>query len=141
MTDKLKTAVIGVGKVTGLHAEALSKLKISQFTAVCSSHKEKAELFARKYNIRGYTDVSEMVKTEKIEAAIICTPHPFHRAPAIAAMEAGAHVLVEKPLASSLGDCDAMLTASEKNKKQIGVICQRRWYKPVRNCQHAGMAR
>jgi UDP-N-acetyl-2-amino-2-deoxyglucuronate dehydrogenase len=137
MTDRLKTAVIGVGKVTELHAAALSRLGISQFTAVCSSHKEKADLFARKYNIRGYTDVSEMVKNEKIDAAIICTPHPFHRTPAIAAMEAGAHVLVEKPLASCLEDCDAMLAASERNQKQLGVICQRRWYRPVQRVRAA----
>jgi len=137
MIEKLKTAVIGVGKVTGLHAAALSRLKISHFTSVCSSHIEKAGLFAKKYNVRGYTEVTEMVKNEKIDVAIICTPHPFHRAPAIAAMEAGAHVLIEKPLASCLEDCDAMLAASEKNNKQIGVICQRRWYKPVQRIRDA----
>jgi UDP-N-acetyl-2-amino-2-deoxyglucuronate dehydrogenase len=137
MNDKLKTAVVGIGKVTGLHAAALSKLSESQFTAVCSSNSEKAASFAREYNIRGYTDVSEMVRKEKIDVVIICTPHPFHRAPAIAAMEAGAHVLIEKPFASSLEDCDAMLVTSKKNNKQIGVICQRRWLKPVQRVKAA----
>jgi predicted dehydrogenase len=137
MTDKLRTAVIGVGKVTELHATALSRLGMSKFTAVCSSHKDKAKLFAGKYNIRGYTDVAEMVTREKIDVAIICTPHPFHRAPAVVAMEAGADVLIEKPFASSLGDCDAMIAAAGKYKKQIGVICQRRWYKPVQRVREA----
>jgi UDP-N-acetyl-2-amino-2-deoxyglucuronate dehydrogenase len=137
MTDKIRTAVVGVGKVTDLHARALSGLSISQFTAVCSSSREKADLFARKYNIRGYTDVSEMVKNEKIDAVIICTPHPFHRDPAIAAMDAGAHVLVEKPFASCLEDCDAMLGASVRNKRQTGVIGQRRWYQPVQRIRNA----
>jgi len=59
MNVKLKTAVVGVGKVTGLHAAALSKLRESQFTAVCSSNSEKAASFAREYNIRGYTDVKK----------------------------------------------------------------------------------
>lgn len=137
MNDKLKTAVVGVGKVTGLHAAALSKLRESQFTAVCSSKSEKAASFAREYNIRGYTDVSEMVMKEKIDVVIICTPHPFHRTPAIAAIEAGAHVLIEKPFASSLEDCDAMLATSKKNNKQTGVICQRRWLKPVQRVKAA----
>jgi predicted dehydrogenase len=137
MTDKLKTAVVGVGKVTDLHALALSRLPESQFTAVCSSKREKADNYAGKYNNKGYTDVSEMVLKEKIDAVIICTPHPFHRIPAIDAMEAGAHVLIEKPFASSLEDCDTMLEAGRKYKKQIGVICQRRWYRPVQRVKTA----
>jgi len=137
MQEKLKTAVVGVGKVTDLHASALSKLKESQFAAVCSSKIEKADVFARRYNIRGYTDVSDMVQQENIDVVIICTPHPFHREPAIAAMEAGAHVLIEKPFASSLEDCDDMLAASVKNKREIGIICQRRWYPPVQRVKKA----
>jgi len=137
MNDRLKTAVVGIGKVTDLHTVALSRLKESQFTAVCSSKSEKAAAYARKFNIRGYTDVTEMVTKEKIDVVIICTPHPFHRAPAVEAMEAGAHVLVEKPFASSLEDCDAMLAVSKKNNRQIGVICQRRWLKPVQRIKAA----
>lgn len=137
MADKLKTAVIGIGKVTDLHAKALAKLPQSHFTACCSSKKEKAEAFGQKYGVKGYTVVSEMVSAEKIDVAIICTPHPFHRLPAIEAMEAGAHVLIEKPFASSLEDCDAMLEASKKYGKRIGVICQRRWYRPVQRAREA----
>ena len=137
MKEKLNTAIVGIGKVTDIHATALSRLTGSRFAAVCSSKKEKAEEFAGKYGIRGYTDVAEMVKKEKIDVVIICTPHPAHKAPAVAAMEAGAHVLVEKPFASSLGDCDEMLTAAEKYKRQTGVICQRRWYLPVQRVKEA----
>ena len=137
MPEKLRTAVAGVGKVTDLHAAALSKLRESQFTAVCSSKRDKALNYASKYNIHGYTDVAEMVQKEKIDVVIICTPHPVHRAPAVAAMEAGAHVIVEKPFASSIEDCDAMLSTAKKYNRQIGVICQRRWYRPVRRVKEA----
>ncbi|MGQ9619829.1 MAG: Gfo/Idh/MocA family protein, partial [Bacteroidales bacterium] len=135
--EKLRTAVIGIGKVTTLHADALTGLRESLFTAVCSSKKEKADLFGSKYGVKGYTDVYEMVSREKIDVAVICTPHPNHREPAIGAMEAGAHVLIEKPFASSLEDCDAMLEAARKYNKQIGVISQRRWYKPVQRVKEA----
>jgi len=137
MSERLKTAVAGLGKVTDLHALALSRLPESQFTAACSSKREKADAFASKYKIKGYTDVSEMVSAEKIDVVIVCTPHPFHREPAIAAMEAGAHVLIEKPFASSLDDCDAMLAASMRYNRQIGVICQRRWYPPAMRVKRA----
>jgi UDP-N-acetyl-2-amino-2-deoxyglucuronate dehydrogenase len=137
MTEALKTALVGVGKVTEMHARALVNLKESEFTAVCSRSREKAETFAAKYNIKPYSDVAEMVTKEKIDVVIICTPHPNHRVPAIAALETGAHVLVEKPLASSLEDCDAMLEASNRCGKLIGVVCQRRWYPPAMRVKNA----
>ncbi len=137
MQERLKTAITGLGKVAPLHAEALSKLPQSAFKAVSSSKKKKAEEFARKYGIKGYTDVSEMVSKEKIDVVIICTPHPFHKKPAIDAMEAGAHVLIEKPFASSLADCDEMISIANRCSKQIGVISQRRWYPPVQRMKKA----
>jgi len=131
MSNKLKTALVGLGKVADLHATALKKLKESHFTAVCSSKQEKADTFAAKYKVKAYTDVYDMVVKEKIDVVIICTPHPYHRKPTMEAIEGGSNVLIEKPFASSLDDCDAMLEAAKKNGKQIGVICQRRWYSPV----------
>jgi predicted dehydrogenase len=115
----------------------LNRLKESVFTAVCSRSRQKAEDYAAKYKIKAYTHVAEMVRKEQIDVVIICTPHPNHREPAIAALDAGAHVLVEKPLASSLEDCDAMIEASKRAGKQIGVVCQRRWYLPAMRIREA----
>ena len=137
MAGKLKTAVVGIGKVTDLHSAALVNLKESEFAAVCSRSKDKAEEYAARFGLRGYTDVSEMVLKEKIDAVIICTPHPNHRVPTLAALEAGAHVMIEKPFASSLEDCDAMLEASRKQEKEITVVGQRRWYMPSRRVKDA----
>jgi predicted dehydrogenase len=137
MTQQLRTALVGIGKVTDMHARALDHLKESRFTAVCGRSSDKTGNYAAKYGVKAYTDVAEMVSREKIDAVIICTPHPNHRDPTIAALEAGAHVLVEKPLASSLEDCDAMLEASRRFGKQIGVVCQRRWYLPAMRVKRA----
>jgi len=137
MTQQLKTALVGIGKVTDMHARALVRLKESAFTAVCSRSREKAEDYASRYKVEAYTDVAEMVTGEQIDVVIICTPHPNHRGPALAALEAGAHVLVEKPLASSLEDCDAMIEASKRFGKQLGVVCQRRWYPPALRVREA----
>lgn len=137
MIGKLKTAVVGIGKVTDLHSAALANLKESEFTAVCSRSKEKAGTYSARFGVKAYTDVTEMVTMEKIDVVIICTPHPNHMLPTLAAIEAGAHVLVEKPFASSLEDCDAMLEASRKHGKEIGVVGQRRWYLPSRRIKDA----
>ena len=104
MNQPLRTALVGIGKVTGLHARALENLPESDFTAVCSRSMEKAVDYAECFGVKAYTDVQKMVRDEKIDVVLILTPHPNHREPAIAAMEAGAHVLIEKPLASSLED-------------------------------------
>jgi len=137
MSDQLKCAVVGVGKVTDLHVNALVNLKESHFTAVCGRSRDKTENYAARYGVKAYTNVAEMVSKEKIDVVIICTPHPNHRKPAIAALEAGASVLIEKPLASSLEDCDAMIETSKRCGKQIGVVCQRRWYPPAMRVKEA----
>ena len=137
MIHPLKTALVGVGKVTDMHARALVNLKESHFTAVCGRSREKTGTYAARYGVKAYTDVSEMVSRERIDVVIICTPHPWHREPAIAALEAGANVLIEKPLASSLEDCDAIIETSRRCGKQIGVVCQRRWYPPAMRVREA----
>lgn len=137
MAEQLNTALVGVGKVTDLHAAALVNLPESKFTAVCGRSREKTEKYAGRYGVKAYTDVAEMVSKEKIDVVIICTPHPNHMEPTIAALEAGANVLIEKPMASSLEDCDAMIEASKRCEKQIGLICQRRWYPPAQRVKQA----
>jgi len=137
MSAQLRTAIVGCGKVTDLHASALLRLKESRFTAVCSRSRVKAEHYAAKYGVKAYTDVGEMVQKEKIDVVNICTPHPVHKDPSVAAMKTGAHVLVEKPMASSLEDCDVMLETARIHQKSIGVICQRRWYPPAARVKQA----
>jgi UDP-N-acetyl-2-amino-2-deoxyglucuronate dehydrogenase len=130
MTDKLKTGIIGCGKVAKIHAAALAAIPKSAFMAVCGRNEKKALDFASGYGVRAYTSVSEMVIKEKLDLVIVCTPHPMHKDPTIEALKAGANVLIEKPMASSLEDCDAMLSAARKAGKQLSVISQRRFYAP-----------
>jgi predicted dehydrogenase len=135
--QKLKTALVGCGKVGHLHAAALQSLPESEFVAVCGRTVEKAKTFAEKYHVAAFTDVNEMISKAKVEAVCICTPHPEHAAPTIAAARLGVHVLVEKPLASSLADCDAMLAAAKENKTIISTVYQRRFYPPCQRIRRA----
>lgn len=135
--SKLRTALVGCGKVGHLHAAALKSLPESEFVAVCGRTAEKAKGFAEKYGVNAFTDVREMLAKSKAEAIFVCTPHPEHAAPTIAAAEAGVHALVEKPLASTLEDCDAMLAAAREHKTIIGTVCQRRFYPPCQRIRRA----
>ena len=82
-------------------------------------------------------DVSSMVKENKSDLVIVCTAHPYHKQPAVEAAQSGANILVEKPLASELNDCDEIIQACNENKVKSGVISQRRWYEPVKRVKQA----
>ena len=72
-----------------------------------------------------------------IEVVIICTPHPAHAEVAVRACRAGMHVLVEKPLASSLQDCDAIIAAAKEYGVTLGTVSQRRFYPAVQRIKRA----
>lgn len=134
---RIRTALIGCGKVGRIQAEALRALPDSEFVAVCDSDRGRAEAFAGRYGVRPHTDVPAMIAESGVQAVFICTPHPLHARPAIQAAEAGVHALVEKPLAANLDDCDAMVAAARRAGVKLGVVSQRRWYEPVLRMKRA----
>ena len=105
--EKLRTGIIGCGKVGDFHAKVYAELPQSEFVAVCDADSARAEAFASRYGVKAYTDVATMCRDARLDVVSICTPHPLHASPAVAAADCGCNVLVEKPLASSLEDCDA----------------------------------
>lgn len=128
---KLNVAIIGCAKIAHLHAKAILQIPEIDFKAVWSRTPESTLKFVEDYGVKAYPTITEMIKSEDIHMAIICTAHPYHAGPAIEAMEAGAHVLIEKPLASTLQDCDRIIEAAHRTGKKTGVISQRRWYQPI----------
>lgn len=135
--ERLKTGIIGCGKVGDFHAKAFAALENSAFTAVCDSNLERAKAFAARYGVHAYDNVEQMCRTEKLDVVSVCTPHPLHANPAIAAANCGCNVLVEKPLASSLADCDAIIEAAERNHVTVGTMVQRRFYRPCMRIHEA----
>jgi predicted dehydrogenase len=134
--EKLETAVIGYGKVAHTHAEALASIPESEFVAVCGRDPAKARAFAEQYGVRPFTSVEEMVGAG-VRAVVVATPHPAHAAVTVPALRAGAHAIVEKPLASSLADCDAMIDAARASGRTLAMISQRRLYEPVQRVRRA----
>ena len=128
--EKIKTGIIGCGKVAHLHAHALKNLSESLFTAVWDIDGARAKAFAEQYAVKVCSNIEEMGSNAGVEAVMICVPHPLHAKTANQAIQEGMHVLVEKPLAPSLEDCDAMIELAEKKGVALGTVCQRRFYPP-----------
>ncbi|HJZ53385.1 MAG TPA: Gfo/Idh/MocA family oxidoreductase, partial [Gemmataceae bacterium] len=124
--NPVRVGVVGCGKVAQIHAAALRSAPEAAFVAACDVSRERAEAFAAKYGLRPFTDVPAMLREAEVEAVVIGTPHPLHAQPAIAAADAGVHVLIEKPMAATVADCDAMLAAARRSGVTLGVISQRR---------------
>lgn len=130
-------AILGCGKVAHLHAKAISGIENARLAGVWSRSPETARNFAQIYQTQSYPTVSELVKGENIDLAIVCTPHPFHMEPAVEAARNGAHLLVEKPLSVSLAHSDQIIYACATSGTKLGVVSQRRWYAPAMRVKNA----
>jgi len=135
--EKLRFGLVGCGKVAELHARAIGASGVSALVSVCGRDPQKREAFALRHGIGARGSIAEMIGKDRVEAVLIATPHPSHRKIAVEAAESGCHVLVEKPMALSVADCDAMIAASAASGKALGVISQRRWYPSVRRVRQA----
>ena len=107
MTEKIyNISIAGCSKVAHLHAKAIGNIPNARLAGVWNRSFEKADAFAAQYETTAHKDVSAMVKENNTDLVIVCTAHPYHKQPAVEAAMAGTNVLVEKPLASGLNDCD-----------------------------------
>lgn len=135
--SKVRTALVGCGKVGQIHATALQGLAEADFVAVCDRDRNRAGAYGERFGVRAFTDLAEMLKAARPQVILVCTPHPLHAESVVQAAQAGVSALVEKPLAASLADCDAMLTASRAAGTKLGVVSQRRLYESVQRMKAA----
>ena len=117
--DRIRTALVGCGKVGQIHAHGLAALPASEFVAVCDVDPARASSFAALFGVKPYINLERMLTECGVQAVCIATPHPLHAEAATVAAGTGAHVLVEKPLAASLDDCDLMLAAARTSGTKL----------------------
>jgi len=115
-------ALIGCGAVGAHHVTAISRLRSARLVAVCDVREESARRFGEKAGVPWYSDFRKMAERDDIAVVNVCTPSGLHLEPALAAIEAGKHCIVEKPLEITLDRCDAMIAAAEKAGVQLGAI-------------------
>jgi len=115
--DQLNVGIVGLGWVAGAHISAFNQIPGAKVTAVCSRRQFDDEELSRRHGtpLKAYRDYDEMLKDSSIQIIDICTPHPFHAEQAIAAAEAGKHLIIEKPIAISYRDAVAMRKAINKS--------------------------
>lgn len=130
MSNKIKFAIVGCGRIAQRHAEHANNF--GQLVAVCDIDKEKADTLAKKYNARAYYDLTEMLVAEKdVQVVSICSPNGLHAKHSIESLKAGFHVLCEKPMAIDVNDCGEMIKVAEQVNKRLFAIKQNRFNPPV----------
>ncbi len=109
-------AIVGCGMIAEYHARAIMELRGARLVAVQSRKRENAErIGALVGGCAIYTDLDEMLRRSDIDIVCVCTPSGAHMEPAVAAAEAGKHVVVEKPLEITLARCDRIIEACDRN--------------------------
>jgi len=111
-----RVAFIGTGEIANKHALSLRAVKDAALVAVCDIHQGRAEKFAAQHGAKkAYANAEQMLQTERPEVVHILTPAHLHAAPAVLAMESGADVLLEKPLATTVKECQDLESACARS--------------------------
>lgn len=141
MDRVLKIGIIGCGGIaTQKHMPALSKLKNVELVAFCDIIEERAQKACKNFGTaeaKVYTDYKELLKDETIEVIHVCTPNRSHSFISIDAMEAGKHVMCEKPMAKTSEEALAMVEAAKRTGKKLTIGYQNRYREDSRYLKRA----
>jgi phthalate 4,5-cis-dihydrodiol dehydrogenase len=117
----LGLAIAGLGMAGAVMVRAAAAHPGIKVVAAADPHDAPRNAFARDFNARAYADITELCADPAVEIVYIATPHQFHAAHAALAAGAGKHIIVEKPMALTLADCDAIIAAAERAKIHLIV--------------------
>jgi len=127
---EINFAIIGCGRIAQRHAEHISNNGILK--AVCDIDFAKALELGEKYSASSYNSIDALLVNEKeLDVISICSPNGLHAEHSIKCLDAGTHVLCEKPMAINVHDCGEMIKAAERNNKRLFAIKQNRFNPPV----------
>lgn len=119
--------LIGCGRISKNHLESIKELPQAVLVAVADNDQDALDKALQTYGCEGYLDYKELLARPDIDIVNICTPSGYHARIAIDAMKAGKHVIVEKPMAMSLAEADAMLAAEREYGVKLAVVHQNRF--------------
>ncbi|MDQ0973682.1 UDP-N-acetylglucosamine 3-dehydrogenase [Neobacillus niacini] len=119
---KLRVAVIGCGSIAQhRHLPEYKSNKNVEIVAVCDINEERALAVAEKYDVKAYTNYQELLSSGSVDAVSVCTPNYLHAPISIAALNAGLHVLCEKPMATSKQEAEEMIAAANESGKKLMI--------------------
>lgn len=120
--------IVGCGMISQFHARAIADVRGAKLIACCDTRPESADRFAAANKCKSYHTLDEMLADEAIDVVTIATPSGLHMAPAVAAAQAGKHVIVEKPLEVTLKKCDKIIRACEQNGVRLATVFPSRFH-------------
>jgi len=126
----MRFALVGCGRIAQRHAQHIDSN--GELAAACDIERDRAQDLAERYGATPYQDVDALLGREPdVDVVSICSPNGLHAEHTLKALNAGFHVLCEKPMAISVHDCGEMIKASERNNRRLFVIKQNRFNPPV----------
>ena len=129
--SKLRIGIIGCGSIANKkHMPALKKINEVEMVAFCDIIEERAVKAAQDFgteDAKAYTDFNEMLINENLDVVHVCTPNNMHAPASVASMEAGCHVMCEKPMAKNVQQAQQMLDAQKRTGKKLTIGYQNRF--------------
>ncbi len=128
--DSVGYLLVGAGAISHQHAEAIRATHAARVAGVCDADAARARSVGDAWGVPWSTDLESALAWGAVDAAVICTPSGLHAQQALAALRAGKHVLIEKPIALSLADADEVVAAGRAHDLVVSTVSQRR-FEPV----------
>lgn len=120
MAKEVRVGVIGTGGIALRQCQRLAQVEGVKIVAGCDINKDNLKKFADTYKVTNtFADFNEMVRTPDLDAVTVCTPNYLHKDPTIAALRAGKHVMVEKPMAMNAQEAQAMVDAAKESTASL----------------------
>jgi len=119
--------IVGAGMISAFHAQCIKEIAGARLVAIADKIPEKARQAGEKYGVDHYDDYHKMFQRDDINVINICTPSGLHLEPALAAAQAGKHLIIEKPLEITLDRVDQIINTCKKAKVKLACIFQRRF--------------
>ena len=127
---KTKLALIGAGTIGQRHLNAISQVEEAELTAIVDNQVQ-AESIAEEMNVPFFHTTEEMLRVQRPEGVIVCTPTEIHLEPVLSSLNAGAHVLVEKPITSTMEEAQEIIKTSQTASREVLVGHHRRYYTTI----------
>lgn len=138
---KVRLGMVGLGMISEIHLANAKSMETIELTAVCDIDSKRVQTVAQKYCCQGFTDYQEMLNRGICDAVLIQTPHYEHTPIGIAALKAGCHVLVEKPISVHKADCERLIQAHQDKTRIFAAMFNQRTdprYKKIRQILSEG---
>lgn len=131
MGERLRLGIVGAGAITQVgHLPALKRVKDVEVIGLCDNDRPKAQALADRFGIPDvFDDIGELVETDALDALLICTPNHLHESHVLAAIAAGLHVFVERPMALTVTGSNRIIKAAAKKQRVVMVGANHR-YRP-----------